>query len=389
MQTGTRIASALVATIAAALLLASTAGAAVPQPYGTNDAGGFRNILPPGENGLDTLPQLAAFQANGTYPDHWMDQQPLYNNLIYAAPTLTDAQIPDYYKDATFGVKPGDVASTTIPPGRPGLTIVRDKAYGIPHIYGDTPEDVAFGAGYAGAQDRLFLMDVLRHSGEAKLSSFVGGSASNRAMDAAQWQAAPYTDADLQQQFDLAPQFYGEAGVELQREVQAYVAGINTCIQQAVDPVNAPTMLPAEYAALGKLPQPWTVEDVIAEASLIGGFFGRGGGRELDSAQTLQALQQRFGTDAGKNAWLDFREKEDPNAPTTVLGTSFPYETASPFSQGGLAIPDPGSVQAAPVTQGAGAQSTASTGEFANLGAELAKALHFPDASNGEMVSAA
>ena len=32
-----------------------------PQPYGTNDAGGFRNVLPPGENGLDNAaadPQL-------------------------------------------------------------------------------------------------------------------------------------------------------------------------------------------------------------------------------------------------------------------------------------------------------------------------------------------
>jgi len=104
LTTGIRgIVRVLIAAIAAWVLLVAPAGAATPQPYGTNDAGGFRNVLPPGENGLDTLPQLATFQATGNYPDHWVDQQPLYNNLLYAAPTLTNAQLPDYYKDATFG----------------------------------------------------------------------------------------------------------------------------------------------------------------------------------------------------------------------------------------------------------------------------------------------
>ena len=62
------------------------------------------------------------------------------------------------------------------------MTIVRDKAYGVPHIYGDTRADTEFGAGYAGAQDRLFLMDVLRHTGRAELAAFLGGS--NAAADA-------------------------------------------------------------------------------------------------------------------------------------------------------------------------------------------------------------
>ena len=55
-----------------------------------------------------------------------------------------------------------------------GVTVIRDSAYGVPHIYGDTRADTMFGAGYAGAEDRLFLMDILRHTGRATLSSFVG-----------------------------------------------------------------------------------------------------------------------------------------------------------------------------------------------------------------------
>ena len=173
---------AVLATLVAAVLSAPAHAAVAP--YGTNDAGGFRNVLPPGEAGSDNALQLAAFEANKTYPTHFADQLPLYENLVYASPHLTAADIPKYYKDATFGVKPDDVESTETP--RPGVTIVRDKGYGIPHIYGETDEDVEFGAGYAAAEDRLFFIDVLRHTGRATLSSFVGGGAGNRAMDRTQ-----------------------------------------------------------------------------------------------------------------------------------------------------------------------------------------------------------
>lgn len=144
-----------------------------PGTYGKNDGGGFRNVLPPGQNGTDTLGDILAFRSKGTLPKHWADQQPLYDGLLYASPTLTDAQLGDYYKDATFGVKKKDRAKTVTP--RKGVTILRDKQYGVPRIYGKTRSDTMFGAGYASAADRLFLMDVLRHTGRADLSSFLGG----------------------------------------------------------------------------------------------------------------------------------------------------------------------------------------------------------------------
>jgi hypothetical protein len=57
--------------------------------------------------------------------------------MLYASPTLTEADAPNYFKDATFGVKPEDVESTGHP--RPGVTIVRDQQYDVPHIYGTPP----------------------------------------------------------------------------------------------------------------------------------------------------------------------------------------------------------------------------------------------------------
>jgi acyl-homoserine lactone acylase PvdQ len=375
----------LVVAAAAGLVMCACAGGAqaAVTPYGTDDSGGFRNVLPPGENGLDNAVDLGLFRAAGVRPKHSFDQQGLYQDLLLGSPGLTNAQIPNFFKDATFGVQPGDVESSSSP--RPGVTILRDKGYGVPHIYGTTRDDTMFGAGYAGAQDRLFLMDVLRHTGRATLSSFVGGSASNRAMDRTQWALAPYTEGDLQSQIDSAARLYGAGGVRVQQDLAAYVAGINAYIDQTrLDP----TKLPAEYAALGKLPEPWKGTDVIATSSLVGGIFGKGGGAEVHSAQVEQAFTKRFGQKKGRKAWANFRSKEDPEASTTVKKKRFPYETGSPFAKRGLAMPDRGSVRDAPVAPPvASASATRASGAFAHIGDQLMRALAKPHASNWELVS--
>jgi acyl-homoserine lactone acylase PvdQ len=360
------------------LAFAAPGAQAAPQPYGTNDAGGFRNVLPPGENGLATFSQILSFRGTGVLPPHFADQQPLYENLVYGSPALTEVQIPDFFKDATFGVPPGQVASTVTP--RPGVTIVRDSAYGVPHIYGDTRADTMFGAGYAGAADRLFLMDVLRHTGRADLSTFLGGS--NAAMDAQQWAFAPYTEADLQSQVDRLPQLYGAAGQQSAADAQSYVDGINAYIAAA----NAdPALKPGEYLLLNKQIEPWKTTDVVAIASLVGGIFGRGGGNELNSALTMQSFVERFGRKAGRRIWLGFRSKNDPEAPTTIA-KRFPYETRSAFAKRGLALPDPGTVRDAPTATASAVPRGVGLG---SIGEALRRAYAgTAHASNWELVSA-
>jgi acyl-homoserine lactone acylase PvdQ len=49
---------------------------------------------------------------------------------------------------------------------RSGLTIIRQAPYEVPRIYGSTRADAMWGAGFATAEDRLFFMDVLRHTAE-------------------------------------------------------------------------------------------------------------------------------------------------------------------------------------------------------------------------------
>ena len=325
------------------------------QPFATNDGGGFWNILPPGANGHANAVELGAFLAacppgastdcpDAPRPKHSSRELGMYGDLVYASPGLSAEDIPKYFKDATFGVREGNAERTYSP--RSDVTIVRDAGFGVPHVYGTTRAGAMFGLGYAGAEDRLFVMDVLRNAGRGRLSSFAGGAPGNREMDRDQWRLAPYTEADLQRQFDLGDDVYGAAGAGLQEDVTSYVAGINAYIAEAR--LN-PLKMPGEYAAIGRPagPEDWKITDVIATASLIGGIFGKGGGRELDSAQLLRQAQGRFGRRKGRRVWKDLRTAEDPEAPVTVHGKRrFPYR-AEPrrLRRGSLAIPDRGSLE--------------------------------------------
>ena len=278
-------------------------------PYGTNDAGGFRNVLPPGEAGVDNVTQLGSFLTTGALPSHWDDQQPLYDGLVAAsaAKGFGMPEVEQYYKDADLR-RPGGGVESTISP-RPGVTIVRDSAYGVPHVYGVTRDDVMFGAGYVNAADRLFLMDILRHTGRAaallvhrRLALQPGDGPSPVAVRPVYGGGA------------AGPGRQRRGALRARRaqpsiaDVRGYVDGINAYINEAL---ADPSKLPAEYAALGKVPEPWTITDTVAEASLIGGIFGKGGGRELDSALTMQEFVGRFGKRAGRRAWSDFRSRND------------------------------------------------------------------------------
>jgi acyl-homoserine lactone acylase PvdQ len=343
----------LLAAVTATTAAAGTAAAApAPEPYGTNDPGGFRNVLPPGQNGHANAADVLLFNTSGERPPHNDDQLGMYGDLVYASPGLSGGDLPRFFKDATFGVRAEDEERTYSP--RDDVTIVRDQ-FGVPHLYGSRA-GVMFGAGYVAAEDRLFFIDVLRHLGRAQLSSFVGGAQGNRALDREQWRITPYTEADLQRQYDLADEVYGADGAQVQRDVDDYIAGINQYIEEArLDP----TKMPAEYAAITPnglpeeepKPRAWRPTDVIATAGLVGGIFGKGGGGELESAQILQAARRRFGRRRGTRVWRDFRSAEDPEAPVTARGR-FPYQTQPRrVLRGSRAIPDRGSVEDEPVVE--------------------------------------
>ncbi|MGW3819475.1 penicillin acylase family protein [Streptomyces sp. NPDC005046] len=330
--------------------LSPAAAADTSAEAAANDYCGGRcsDILPPGENGNATLAQILLNQAFGTQPSHAEDQLAPYGNLASGYSTLTDAKINDFFNDASFGVASGQVASTTKPGGRTDVTIVRDKKTGVPHITGTTRYGTEYGAGFAAAQDRLWLMDVFRHVGRGQLTGFAGGAASNQGLEQEFWRNAPYTEADLQAQIDSATNSAGARGTQALADANAYIDGINSYI----DASDSGRYFPGEYVLTGhkdSITNAGTIDhfkltDLVALASVIGSLFGSGGGGEVNNAISLLAAQSKYGVTEGTKVWESFRERNDPEAALTVHnGESFPY-AGKPDNPQGEALPDAGSV---------------------------------------------
>ena len=98
---------ALLAAPAGAQLPGLPGSGPTPEPYQAHDGKGFRDILPPGTRGRYDVAELAANKATGATVPHCCDQLRMYGDLVYATPGLTAAQIPDYFKDSSFGVPAG------------------------------------------------------------------------------------------------------------------------------------------------------------------------------------------------------------------------------------------------------------------------------------------
>lgn len=380
-----KLAAGLVAALG--LLAAAVPAPAQVQSFRANDYGGFRDVLPPGTNGRSNLVELAAFLATGTRPTHNDDQRDMYARLTRAVPGVNADSVVKLFKDASFGVPPGGQARAYSP--RPGLTISRDKAFGVPHVYGATRAAAMFGLGYAAAEDRLFFMDALRHAGRGQLSSFAGGAAGNREMDEEQWRLAPYTEADLQRQVDQLDDLYGDDGRQLQDDAANYVTGVNKYINEAKLDISKQ---PGEYAAIGRLlgADPWRATDIIATASLVGGIFGKGGGQELTQMELRRRFIARFGARRGKVLWREWAAYEDPDAPTTVAKKVFRYQTPpKKAAKGGLALADAGSLRKTSiVARGTGSGASAARGGGGALPGLFSTRMRKQGMSNALLVSA-
>jgi acyl-homoserine lactone acylase PvdQ len=311
---------------------ASSSGSS--DPSGSNgryqqfgDAGGFLNIIPPGQAGHLTPAELEqaskATEANDPngFPAHYGDQRAMYNALVFNSAGLKNTDLTKYYKDASFGVKPADIAREYQPTN--GVTVIRDKSFGVPHIYGTTRYATMFGEGYATAEDRLVFMDVLRRTGRGTLAGLVGGTDSIVARDAGTLALSPYTDADFETQVtNLAKTREGRAVVD---DLKAYTDGVNGYIKATQ---QDPTLLPAEYQTLRKTPEPWKASDAVAIATNLGGLvFGKGGGREVDNYCGIQKIASTTGSAAkARQVFDDLKYANDPAAPTTSSRVA-PYNT--------------------------------------------------------------
>lgn len=295
---------AFLAALAAAAVSATLGHGAGPVEH----AAASWTVLPPGQaGGIVTTPTST-------------DQLRPYDRLTPLQDRVTATSLTTGFKPAPLGLG-GEQAVTTERP-RVGVVVRRDR-FGVPHVVGRRDVDVAFGAGWATAQDRQLVMELLR--GPARLAALdvPGVDPYALALTGRTFVPSPAAEERLEAQVSLLLGS-GDKGRRAVRLIDAYVAGINGWQRKA---------------GLGSAP--WTRADVVAVAGLFAALFGAGGGDEAARSDFLARLQGRLGGEVGRQVWEDLRLRDDPEARTAVE-PAFSYGRAT--SELGNVVLDAGSL---------------------------------------------
>ena len=352
----------------------------------------FLSIVPPGSNGNSAggvgapVSQVPTIQ----YPKNFRDQLDMYGDLSYAKPGLkgdsctppknigehvkSSDQACNYFKPAGITLAAADAVSTrtlTTPDGKSKVTIQRD-GWGVPYITGDNRAAAEYGLGFAAAQDRLWLFDVLRRAGRGRASEFLGPSATTYGLDLEFGPPAGYSEDELTDMVNKTVAKLGALGPMFLNDTQMFVAGMNAYIAYLQTPQGLQE-LPPEYATLALEvppnfpPKPFTVNDIVANAVLIQSALGGGGGGEATNVNLLHKLDASIGPNttslpqAACETWRDLRHANIPDTPYTLdktFATQSPPtldETCPQTLSSGVAIWDAGSFKSSPFLNHAGA----------------------------------
>lgn len=154
------------------------------------------------------------------------------------------------------------------------VSILRDE-HGVPHIFGETDEDVFFGLGFAHAQDRLFQMELMRRAVQGRLSEVVGSAA---------------LPVDRRSRtLGFARSAAGSAALmddETRTVVEAYASGVNALID------SNGFVAPPEFQLLMFSPSHWTVEDTAGVLYYMSDSLVAGAGDEFARARLARELEE-------------------------------------------------------------------------------------------------
>lgn len=282
-------------------------------------------ILPPGNyGGLPTT-------------DESNDQLPLYDGLTPLRGDVTDADIEEHFLPEDF--RPVGATREEVTPN-PDVTILYDE-YGVPHVYADEREDLAYGAGWVTARDRGLLIQLGRGPARAAVADIPGIDAFSLVTSARTFVPSEETEQLIDDQVDLLVETHGDKGRQIIADAEAGAAGVN-----------------AYWEANGVDQPPATVNDMIATTAFIGSIFGAGGGSEASNAEFLSTLQNGLGPEVGRQAWEDAMLFGDPEAPTTIAEPfDYPVLTGGAVT-GSVTIDEDSIVSLDPTQQEAAAAAT-------------------------------
>ena len=221
----------------------------------------------------------------------------MYNALTPLRDNVTDDVLPRYFKSEAMA--PGPIVRTETVPGRPGLEIRRDE-FNVPHIYGQTDDDVTFGAGYAIAEDRSLLLSQARFNSLTAAIDVPNTSAIDLTAGLFQFEPSRQTNRMVARQTAQVLKA-GAKGRQLLHDIDTYVAGIN-----------------AWFGANQPSTPPFARIDIYGLNALKGQFLGEGGGAEPENGEFLTGLQKKFGSSGGMDVFEDLRGRLDPDTTTKI-----------------------------------------------------------------------
>jgi len=152
------------------------------------------------------------------------------------------------------------------------IAIARD-ADGVPTITADNDNDLAFGLGFAHAQDRLFQMEVQRRYGAGRLAEIFGQT------------ALPIdTQMHVLGLYRAAEAAWPHLSPAVRSGIEAYCAGVNAYL------AARSFVLPPEFLLLRFEPEPWKPADTLVWGKLMDFQLGGNYRGELLRARLAQTV---------------------------------------------------------------------------------------------------
>ncbi|MDP6777968.1 MAG: penicillin acylase family protein [Candidatus Latescibacteria bacterium] len=178
-------------------------------------------------------------------------------------------------QEPTLATAVAELGDSLFVPASGSSHILRDR-YGVPHVYGETDADVAFGFGYAQAQDHLVAMLLGYRGAEGTLSEVLGKTHLESDQKALLWRV-----------HSLAGERFGSIPEGSRRLIAAFADGINHYIE-----VHRPV--------LPNWVRPVTGTDVVALSFWLDILFAEATGRSELQDKGLSPL---LPVGVGSNQW--------------------------------------------------------------------------------------
>ena len=248
-----------IAALAAAAFVLTAAPAAADDYAAT-----ARNIIPSGQYGAVPAPPGADEQAR------------MYDALTPLFNQVTDADLLANFKSAGFGLGPGEGPAHAEPVPRAGVTILRDR-FNVPHITGDSRDDVTWAMGWILGQDRGLLLAQARDAARLAAIDAPNIDAFGLVINLRQYTPTKAIDRIIQRDGDAALRSAGAAGRAVRHDIDVYLEGLNARLK-----VDGGT-------------RPWTRVDIFSANAITGQIFGQGGGDEARRSELLSSLRKRYG----------------------------------------------------------------------------------------------